>query len=338
MKPVLIAAGVGLLTLVRLSAAQEPPPADSSPMLRADTVPPPGVTETAFVFRSGALRLAGTLTEPRTAGRVPIAILVAGSGPTDRNGNSAAGLRTNTYAQLAWGLAERGVASLRYDKRVLPTAEGAVDMATLSFDDFADDVVGAAAAIRATDRYGKIVVAGHSEGAGLAIRAAARGLQADGLVLVAGAGRPMLQILHEQVGRQVDATALLAFDSAMARYVRGEPPGEVPQGLAALFVPAHQRFVSGLAAYDPTAELARVTVPVLIVQGETDIQIRPVDAERLRAARPDARLVLLPETNHVLKHATDTTLLAQLVTYRDPTLPVEPAAVEAIAAWVAALR
>lgn len=327
----------GVLAVAALSLRVGAADAQDSALTRVDTIPPASVVETPFVFRSGAVRLAGTIAEPRTAGRVPIAVIVAGSGPTDRNGNSAAGLRTNTYAQLAWGLAERGVASLRYDKRVLPSADGAVDMASLSFDDFADDVAAAVAAVRARDRYSKIVVVGHSEGAGLAVRAATRGVRADGLVLVAGAGRPMLQILHEQVGRQVDSAALVAFDSAMARYVRGEPPGEIPQGLASLFVPAHQRFVSGLASYDPTVELARISVPALIVQGETDIQIRPLDAERLHAARPDTRLVLLPETNHVLKHATDTTLLAQLVTYRDPTLPIAPGAVEAIAAWVGTL-
>src|SRR5215510_2371809 len=111
----------------------------------ADTVPPAGAVESPYTIRSAGLELGGTLTVPRgSKERVPLVIFIAGSGPTDRNGNSMMGIRPNSYAQLAWRLAERGIASLRYDKRALPGTKGTVDIASLSLEDFAADARAAA--------------------------------------------------------------------------------------------------------------------------------------------------------------------------------------------------
>lgn len=299
---------------------------------QADTVPPAGVTEQAFTFASGSLELAGTLTLPDGVTRPPIAIIVAGSGPTDRNGNQGRALKTNTYAQLAWGLAQEGVASLRYDKRVLPATKGQIDLPAITFDDFVTDVAAAANAVRAD--YATVFVLGHSEGGSLAIRAAARGLATDGLVLVSTPGRDMATLLHEQLSRQLDAAMLVQFDSALARYLRGEEPGDLPAGLRALVLPVNRRFMQGWASLDPAAELATLDAPVLIVQGDKDIQIRVRDADALRAARPDARLFVVPGASHTLKATTDTILGAQLATYTDPTLPLVAGVVDSIAAFV----
>ena len=100
----------------------------------ADTIPPAVAAESAYAIHSGALELGGTLTVPRGAsGRVPVVVIIAGSGPTDRNGNSLMGIRPNSYAQLAWQLAQRGVASLRYDKRGMPGTKGTFDLTTHQF-------------------------------------------------------------------------------------------------------------------------------------------------------------------------------------------------------------
>lgn len=114
--------GAWLTTFGRL-AAQE------TLVQRADTLPPPGVEESDFSFANGGVTLAGTITIPRgRTGPVPVAVIIAGSGPTDRNGNSHLGpglvYRNNSLSQLAWRLAELGIASLRYDKRVLPPRLG----------------------------------------------------------------------------------------------------------------------------------------------------------------------------------------------------------------------
>lgn len=312
-------------------AAQAPP--------AADTVAPGTIAEQAFSFASNGLTLSGTITLPGVVdGPAPIVVIVAGSGPTDRDGNAVTGgLRTNTYAQLAWRLAERGIASLRYDKRVLPATLGDVDMSALTIDAFARDVAAAATAVAADSQFSTVVVAGHSEGASLAIRAAGSGLVIDGLVLLAGPGRPMRQILREQLARQLDAATLAIFDTAMTRYLAGESTGDVPGALLPLLAPVNRTFVRSLFAHSPTEELAALQIPVLIVQGATDIQIRVRDAQALHGARPDAQLVVIPDANHLFKPASDTTLAAQLATYTDPTRPIVAALVDAVATFVLTL-
>jgi alpha-beta hydrolase superfamily lysophospholipase len=299
---------------------------------QADTVPPPGVTERQMAFTSGALQLAGTLTLPDDIERPPITVIVAGSGPTDRNGNQGARLRTNMYAQLAWGLARQGVASLRYDKRVLPTTQGEVNLQTLSFDDFVADLAAAVLAVR--EDYAKVFVIGHSEGGSLAIRAASRGTPMDGVVLVSTPGRGMTTLLHEQLSRQLDAATLTQFDTALARFLRGEDPGELPPALRPLVAPVNRRFMQGWASLNPTEELALVRVPVLILQGDMDIQIRPADAEALKAAKADAQLLIVPGAAHTLKAASDTLMGVQLPTYTDPMLPLVPGIVDSVATFV----
>jgi alpha-beta hydrolase superfamily lysophospholipase len=304
---------------------------------QADTLPPASVAESTYTFRSGPITLEGTLARPRAGGPVPVALIVAGSGPTDRNGNSALGLRPNVYAQLAWRLAERGVASLRYDKRVLPSARGSFDPSALTFDDLAGDLAAAVRSLQA-ERYAAVVVIGHSEGGALAIRAVKNGLDVGGVVLVSTAGRTMTAILHEQVGRQVDPATLARFDSAMVRYLAGEDPGEVPAPLLPLFLPVNRRYTQTVAEFDPVTELGATTVPVLILQGTADLQVTATDAQALARARPDALLAMLPAANHVLKAVTDTTIVAQLPAYRDPTIPVVPRVVDELVSWISVLR
>jgi len=313
---------IGTLALVPWHAARG----------QADTVPPAGVTERPYTFQSGALELAGTLTVPDGVERPPIAIIIAGSGPTDRNGNSGARLRTNTYAQLAWGLAQHGIASLRYDKRVLPATKGSIVLPDMTFDDFVSDAAAAANAVRGD--YSKVFLIGHSEGGSIAIDAAADGLPVDGLVLISTPGRDMKTLLHEQLSRQLDPATLTQFDSALARYLRGEDPGELPAGLRPLVLPVNRKFMQGWAALDPAAELATVRAPTLIVQGDKDIQVRVRDAEALKAAKPDATLFVVPDATHTLKAASDTLMGAQLGTYTNPALPLVAGVVDSIAGFV----
>jgi fermentation-respiration switch protein FrsA (DUF1100 family) len=143
--------------------------------------------------------------------------------------------------------------------------------------------------------------------------------------------------MREQLSRQLDSATLVRYDTAMKYYLRGDQPADVPQQLAMLFVPVNRTFMRSLAAFDPLAAIRAVRQPVLIVQGETDLQATVADAERLHAARPDAQLVILSEANHVLKHVVDRTLPGQMGTYLDPGVPIVPDVVRAIADWILAL-
>ncbi|HXO84853.1 MAG TPA: alpha/beta hydrolase [Gemmatimonadales bacterium] len=303
--------------------------------LQADTVAPAAAVESPYTIRSAGLELAGTLTVPRGVTKpMPVVVIIAGSGPTDRNGNSMMGIRPNSYAQLAWGLAERGIASLRYDKRGLPGTKGTFDITHMTMADFAADARTAAESLSRDPRFSRVVFVGHSEGASLALMAAREGAPVTDVVHVSGLGRATGEVLREQLSRQFDSATLVRYDSAMKYYLAGESAA-VPSGLEMLFVPMNRTYMRSMMAFDPSAAIRAVRQPVLIVQGATDLQASVADAERLHAARPDAKLVVIPEVNHVLKHDTNPTITVQMATtYKDPTMPIAPAVVAAIADWI----
>ena len=300
-----------------------------------DTLPPTSAVEAPYTIHSAGLGLGGTLTVPRGATKpVPVVVIIAGSGPTDRNGNSVMGIRPNLYAQLAWRLAERGIASLRYDKRGLPGTQGTFDITKMTLADFAADARAAAESLSRDRRFSRVLFLGHSEGASLALIAAGQGAPVSGVVHVSGLGRRTGEVLREQLSRQFDSVTLVRYDTAMKHYLLGEQPADVPPQLAMLFVPVNRTFMSSMMAFDPPAAIRAVRQPVLIVQGSTDLQARVVDAQRLHAARPDAKLVVIPSANHVLKQVTDTTLPGQMPSYQNPALPIMPEVVKAIADWI----
>ena len=300
-----------------------------------DTLPPAAAVESLYTIRSAGLELAGTLTIPRGVTKpVPVVVIIAGSGPTDRNGNSVMGIRPNSYAQLAWRLAERGIASLRYDKRGLPGTRGTFDMTKMTLADFAADARAAAESLSRDRRFARVLFLGHSEGASLALIAAGQGAPVVGVIHVSGLGRRTGEVLREQLSKQFDSATVARYDTAMKHYLLGEQPADVPPQLVMLFVPLNRTFMSSMMAFDPPAAIRAVRQPVLIVQGATDLQARVVDAERLHAARPDARLVVIPLANHVLKQVSDTTLPGQMPSYQNPALPIMPEVVKAIADWI----
>jgi len=324
------------------ASAQSPGTTVPSPSA-IDTVAPKSVRESPFSFTSGALDLSGTLTLPASYSHpIPVVLIVAGSGPTDRNGNSAGALRaqnnSNLYAILAWQLAEAGIASVRYDKRILGANLKKLVVDSLSIDDFVDDAVAGARALAGDKRFSKVILLGHSEGAGLVLQAANRGAPVAGIVMMSGAGRPIMTVIREQLSRQLPPEELAKWDSASARYLRGEPVGDVLPGLMSLLQPVNRRFMQTWAKYDPVAEIRKVKVPVLIVQGGRDIQVSEADANALAAAQPAATLLLIPNANHVYRAATSSDLASQMKLYTDPTIPVVPEFASGIVGWVRKLK
>ncbi len=336
--------------IVAIAAALASPAAafaQTPAQVLVDTVAPSTVRESSYSITSGMLSLPGTLTLPAaSSGKIPVVLIVAGSGPTDRNGNSVAPgyngplPHPNMYAQLAWRLAEQGVASVRYDKRSLGANQQRIVIAKTSFDDFVGDVTAGARQLAADARFSRVILLGHSEGAGLVLLAANRGAPAAGVVMASGAGRRFLSILHEQLSRQLDSAMLVAYDSAMAAYMRnGTPTATLPPALMSLFQPDNRLFVQGMQGYVPTDEIAKSKLPLLIVQGANDGQVSlEADARPLAAAQPAAKFVILPTANHVLKAAATPMLATQLPSYMDPHTPIVPEVASTIAGWIKGLK
>lgn len=296
---------------------------------------PATVAESPFVFERDGFVLHGTLAVPRSMpGKIPVVLIVAGSGPTDRNANGPL-INTNAYAMLAWGLAQHGIASLRYDKRAIgKSAATAGDPTTLTLDDYVADVAAAVAALASDVRFSRVIGLGHSEGAGLVLQAANRCARVAGLILAAPQGRRIAEVLHEQFARQADSATVVKIDSAFARFVRGEDPGEVPPIARTLIIPVYRNFLRSFAAYDPAGEARRYSGSLLILQGTTDVQVTMQDAELLYAAQPRATLIRLTGVNHVLKSVESTDIQIQMKSYKDPSMPLATSVVPAIVRWI----
>lgn len=292
---------------------------------RAPTPPPAGVVEEPYAWGNGAQRLAGTVAMPAgVSGPVPVVLIVAGSGPTDRDGNSPLGVNSDLYKKLAWALAARGIASVRYDKRGIGASSFTGETSSVTFDDFTDDAREGARALAADRRFTKVVLLGHSEGAGLATHAANRGAPVAGVVMMAGMGRSFSTLLREQMGRQLDSAGMAEFDRTLAAYLGGGAMPAIPAAFRVLFPLSARRFVQTENALDFAGEAHRVPVPLLVLQGATDIQVRVADALAIHAARPDAEVHILPAASHMFVHAESADPAAQAPGYTDPAAPLVP--------------
>ncbi|MFT3779983.1 MAG: alpha/beta fold hydrolase [Ottowia sp.] len=287
-------------------------------------------------------RLQGTLLMPRTSGErsPPVVLIVPGSGPTDRDGNSPQGLRAGTYRLLAEGLAARGIASVRIDKRGLFGSAAAVrDANDVTVGDYAHDVRQWVAAVRARTQAPCVWVAGHSEGGVVALKAAQDGTGICGLVLAGTPGRPLGQVLRAQLrANPANAPLLEAADQAIQTLEAGRrvDMATVPPPLRPLFRPAIQGFLIDSFAIDPVRLAGAYRGPMLIVQGARDLQIDADSAHLLRQAAPQAELVMLPTANHVLKPVASDDRAANMATYGQADLALAPGVVEAVAQFVAA--
>jgi hypothetical protein len=278
--------------------------------------------------------LSGTLERPAAAGPVPAVLIIAGSGPTDRDGNSSQlPGKNDSLKLLALGLASRGIASLRYDKRGVGASRIVMPEAELRFGMYVDDAAACLASLRARKEFSRVVIAGHSEGSLIGMLVAARE-HADGFVSIAGAGRPAPAVIREQLARQpLPPDLAAAANHILDELAAGRTVDDVPPALAGLFRPSVQPYEISWSAYDPAQQIAKVPGRVAVVQGTADVQTTLGDANALHAGLPSSRLVVVDGMNHVLKHAPDhSTQQAVLAGYTDPTLPVEPAVIDAVAA------
>ncbi|MBR1091651.1 alpha/beta fold hydrolase [Bradyrhizobium manausense] len=277
--------------------------------------------------------LSGTLLKPDKSERPPVVLLIGGSGPTDRNGNQGptgpAELR-----QLAEQLADRGIASLRYDKRGAGrSAAPGLQEKDLALKSFVDDAIAWLGWLRQRSDLGPAIMIGHSEG-GLIAMLAARRETVAGIVLLATPGRRLGDIIRDQLqGIGMDAALQSEASTIIAALERGETVPSVSPALHALFRPSVQPFMISELAVDPAKELGALALPVMIVSGGHDLQILAADAALLAAARPDAERLDMPDMNHVLK-TTPADRAGQQDAYSNPNVPLAAGLSDAIASFV----
>ena len=232
----------------------------------------------------------GTLLSPKKQNNTPLAILIAGSGPTDRDGNQAH-LKNNSLKYLAEGLAEKEISVFRYDKRIIAQMnKGTVQEDKVTFEDGVNDVLLAVNYFK--KKYKNIIIIGHSEGALIGILAA----------------------------QKTPVSKLISISENISPY------------LAPVFRKSVQPYLISWFKYDPTKEIAKMKIPVFIIQGTNDLQVEKKEAQLLKEAQPKAQLLFVEGMNHILKEVK--TIEENQQSYLNPDIPTSPKLIEAIAQFI----
>jgi pimeloyl-ACP methyl ester carboxylesterase len=270
---------------------------------------------------TGSGELFGSLLLPKSDNPVPVVLILAGSGPTDRDGNNPDGGRNDSLKRLAWVLAKHNIASVRYDKRGVAASRPATpDERNLSVEGYVDDAVAWSQKLKNDPRFGPLILLGHSEGALIATLAAPRA-DAAALISLSGSARPVDQVIREQLARSLPPPLMLRSNQILDSLKAGHTDADVPAPLQPIFRPSVQPYLISLFRQDPAKAFAQLKMPALIVQGSNDMQVGVGDAQALKAAKPDAELVVIEGMNHVMR-IVPADVKRQLASYKDPNLPL----------------
>lgn len=275
------------------------------------------------------------LTLPDGDGPFPAVVIIAGSGATDKDGNSV-GLpgKNNSLKMLAEGLAEAGYASLRYDKRIFA---GFTEQ-ELVFEDFVADAVNAFKVLEAHPKTSKVGLAGHSQGS-LVGMLAAQQVDVAFFISIAGASMAFDEIIAKQLrANPANPKSLIEkAENIMAELKKGNEVADVPPVLMTLYRPSVQGFIGSWMKYNPVKEIARLKIRTLIVNGTSDIQAGPENMYQLHEVAPTPTFTLEIEgMNHVLKDAPEERM-ANLATYSNPDLPLSAALIPGITSFIASV-
>lgn len=270
----------------------------------------------------------GTLLSPKGENQPPLAILIAGSGPTDRDGNQAL-FKNNSLKYLAEGLAQKGIATFRYDKRVIAQINNAtVQEEKMTFEDEVNDALLVVNHFK--DKYKKIILIGHYEGALIGLLVAQK-VVVSKFVSISGAGNSSATLIEEQIGKNAPQLKEES-EKIISQLRKGELVENISPYLAPVFRKSVQPYLISWFKYEPTKEIAKLQIPILIVQGTNYLQVEDKEAQLLKEAQPKAQLFLIEGMNHVLKKVK--TLEENQLSYLNPDLPISGELVEGIASFI----
>ena len=274
----------------------------------------------------GDQALHGSLVLPEGEEQRDAVLIWSGSGPTNRDGNSQHGLNNNGLKILSQSLGAAGFVSLRTDKRGIGDSTPAVtNEADLRLETYVDDAVCWAQYLANLSNVRRVFLLGHSEG-GLVATLAAQAFPAAGLILLAAVGFPAADILRRQLAAPsifLPRAQLDEIHAIMASLEAGEIVPTISAELDAQFRCSVQPYLISWFKYDPAEELAKISVPILVIQGTNDLQVSVEDADRLAAARDGITAIKISQMNHVLKEAPDDHE-GNFATYTMPMLPLAP--------------
>jgi len=260
----------------------------------------------------------GTLLTPILNKKIPLVIIIPGSGPTDRNGNNTS-MKNNSLKFLAEELTKNNIATYRFDKSVLSlTKSDTTKIKSLTFNTFINEAKSVIEYFKNTKNYSKIIVAGHSQGSLVGMIAANN--IADAFISLEGAGRPINEILIEQIEKQApflkDETTRVLNELKKKKLVSDFNPM-----LTSLFNKKVQPFLISWIQYNPQYEISKLNIPILIIQGTKDLQVKVEDAKLLHKSNDKSKLQLIENMNHLFKKIKGD-INENMLSYTNPNLPV----------------
>ncbi|PKP29760.1 MAG: alpha/beta hydrolase [Bacteroidetes bacterium HGW-Bacteroidetes-17] len=304
-----------------------------STVLKSQDLQNVNFSESELRLKTATGNIYGTLSIPETPEPSPIILIIAGSGPTDRDCNSAMGLKTNAFKMMAKEFAANGISTLRFDKRGIAESKAAMKSeADLRFDDYINDVVEWIALLKTDPRFSRIIILGHSEGSLIGMIAAEQ-TKIAAYISISGAGRAIDEVLKEQLASKLPPQLMEESNRILDTLKMGKTVSEVNPYLVTLYRPSVQPYMISWLKYDPAKEIKILNIPALIIQGTTDLQVSEKDAKLLAAAKPDAKLLIIENMNHVLKEA-DSDPQKNMATYYNPELPLKSGLVDEIVKFV----
>ena len=264
----------------------------------------PSLTEIPVLVKTFSGTISGSLVLPKNAvGKLTVVLIVGDSGGIDRDGNNPkTGLNANTYKLLANDLGKNGIASLRYDKRLVGQSVSLTKESQLKIDDYSDDAVVLINYLNDDPRFSKIILFGHGEGSLVSMIAIADE-PVKGFVAAEGAGDQADKLLLDDMKANKPAYFADEFKAILDSLRKGKVTDKVDPSLYYIARPSLQTFLMSWCRCVPVRGIKKIKVPVLLIQGSTDLQIPVEQAEKLKKAKSDASLVIIKDMNHILKDA-----------------------------------
>ena len=273
-------------------------------------------------FESREKLIHGSLMVPDTINQTPIVLIIPDTGPIDRNGNNPQ-MKNNALKLLAEGLYQYNISSFRYDKYGIGKSQDTAFVeSALRFEHYVEDAANWIDYYKKDNRFSKVVVLGHGQGALIAKLAAIKE-EPDALISVNGGGRPIDLVLRDQLEKPIESNAALGanFKAVISSFKAGKTTDNIHDFFIQVFNPSIQPFFISWMKYDPAKEIAKLSIPILVVHGNRDLQIREKDAQLLKDANPKALLLVIDKMNHIFRKVT-ADYSTNYSTYNQPELPI----------------
>ena len=263
----------------------------------------PSITESPILLKTLSGQISGTLVMPsNVSGKIPVVLIIGDAGATDRDGNNAkTGVTANTYKLLAHDLGKNGIASVRYDKRMVGESVTTTKEAQLRIDDYGDDAVGLVNMLNDDQRFSKIILFGHGEGAEVSMLAMFDE-PVKAYISAEGWSEQAEKILTDEMKSKPKYQSD-EFKTILDSMRKGKTTPIVDPAIYYIARPSVQVFLMSWCRMSPIRGMKKVKIPTLIIQGTTDLAVTPDNADKLKKAKSDAALLVIKGMNHELKDA-----------------------------------